>query len=77
MVSHYSNPHPLSSGVKLGLGLLGQNVSDFDDKTLKMISPKIMSLVPDEEDNKNRTVNLLSPSLFSLHNESGPHELFG
>ena len=63
--------------MKLGLGLLGQNVSDFDDKTLKMISPKIMSLVPDEEDNKNRTVNLLSPSLFSLHNESGPHELFG
>lgn len=66
----------IRDGVKLGLRLAGQNVSDFDDKTLKMISPKIMSLVPDEEDNRNRTVNLLSPSLFSLHNESGPHEHF-
>lgn len=37
-------------GVKLGMALSGQDVSHFDNKTLKMISPRVMSLMPEEDD---------------------------
>ncbi|RCN26387.1 hypothetical protein ANCCAN_27887, partial [Ancylostoma caninum] len=45
----------------------GRNVSNFDQKNVKVISPRLLSLVPEEVDED--TVNLLSPSLLSLHNE--------
>ncbi|KAH7701870.1 CBN-MLT-10 protein, partial [Aphelenchoides avenae] len=54
-------------GVKIGYSLAGQNVSDFDQKSLKVVSPRMFSVVAEESDDK--TVDLLSPSLFSLHNE--------
>ncbi|EPB69947.1 hypothetical protein ANCCEY_10973 [Ancylostoma ceylanicum] len=54
-------------GVKLAMMVTGQNVSDFDEKSLRMISPRMMSLVPDDEKSTSNEVNLLSPSLFSLH----------
>lgn len=57
----------LREAVKTAMMLGGQNVSDFDHKTLKMISPRIMSIVPEQEDDS--LLDLLSPSLFSLHNE--------
>ncbi|KAE9414476.1 hypothetical protein Angca_006197, partial [Angiostrongylus cantonensis] len=37
------------------------------EKNVKMISPRLLSLVPDEIDNE--TINLLSPSLFALHDQ--------
>ena len=43
----------LNIGVKLGLTIAGKDVSDFDEKTLKMISPKFMSLALDEEQRQN------------------------
>ncbi|KIH65236.1 hypothetical protein ANCDUO_04442 [Ancylostoma duodenale] len=45
----------------------GRNVSNFDRQNVKVISPRLLSLVPEEVDED--TVNLLSPSLLSLHNE--------
>ncbi|KAI1701421.1 moulting cycle domain-containing protein [Ditylenchus destructor] len=56
-------------GLKLGHSLAGENVTDFDDKTLKVVSPRFLSVVPEEDHSTNDTVNLMSPSLFSLHNK--------
>uniref|UniRef100_A0A1I7TG86 Uncharacterized protein n=1 Tax=Caenorhabditis tropicalis TaxID=1561998 RepID=A0A1I7TG86_9PELO len=57
----------LRQAVKTAMMLGGQNVSDFDQKTLKMVSPRLMSIVPEQEDDS--LFNLLSPSLFSLHDK--------
>lgn len=57
----------LRQAVKTAMMLGGQNVTDFDRKTLKMASPRMMSIVPEQEDES--LFNLLSPSLFSLHDE--------
>lgn len=40
----------LRDGVKLGYSLTGRNTSEFDDKTLKAFSPRLMSVVPEQED---------------------------
>uniref|UniRef100_A0AC35FF69 Uncharacterized protein n=1 Tax=Panagrolaimus sp. PS1159 TaxID=55785 RepID=A0AC35FF69_9BILA len=56
----------LRQGVKLGYSVTGQNTTNFDEKTLKVASPRFLSLIPEDE---KQTANLLSPSLFSLHNE--------
>ncbi|CAB3404071.1 unnamed protein product [Caenorhabditis bovis] len=57
----------LREAVKMALVLGGQNVTDFDRKTLKMVSPRLMSIMPEQEDDS--LFNLLSPSLFSLHED--------
>ncbi|KAK5977128.1 hypothetical protein GCK32_011969 [Trichostrongylus colubriformis] len=54
-------------GVKLAMMLTGQNASDFEDKSLRMISPRIMSLVPENGSTSTNEVNVFSPSLLSLH----------
>ncbi|CEF60082.1 Moulting cycle MLT-10-like protein family-containing protein [Strongyloides ratti] len=59
---------PESTGMSLG----GANTSNFDSKTIKLLSPRFLSLVPDQVGND--TVNLLSPSLFSLHGEGKNEE---
>ncbi|VDO56374.1 unnamed protein product, partial [Haemonchus placei] len=55
------------AGLKLGMMLSGQNVSNFDNKNIKLISPRLFSLVPEEIDNE--VIDLLSPSLLALHDE--------
>ncbi|EGT48340.1 CBN-MLTN-7 protein [Caenorhabditis brenneri] len=59
---------------KIGLGLAGHNTTDMDKKTLKLISPRFMSVLPDKTEVKNKTVDVLSPSLFSLHNSGSELE---
>ncbi|KAH7721145.1 Protein MLT-10 [Aphelenchoides avenae] len=56
----------MRDGFKIGYALSGKNTSEFDEKTLRVVSPRFLSVMPEETD--NRTENLLSPSLFSLHN---------
>ncbi|GMR45119.1 hypothetical protein PMAYCL1PPCAC_15314, partial [Pristionchus mayeri] len=56
----------MRDAVKLGLMAAGKNVSDFADKTLKLISPRLLPVMSEEE---NADVGLLSPSLFALHDE--------
>ncbi|KAI6183999.1 hypothetical protein M3Y97_00549100 [Aphelenchoides bicaudatus] len=55
-------------GVKLGFRLADKNMTDeeLDEKTLKMISPRFLSVVPD---NDTDTINFISPSLFSIHDK--------
>ncbi|KAI1699108.1 moulting cycle domain-containing protein [Ditylenchus destructor] len=59
----------LRQGLKIGYSLTGKNASEFDDKTLKVASPRFLSVVPEEEEYKNETMEFLSPSLFSLHDK--------
>ncbi|CAD5215061.1 unnamed protein product [Bursaphelenchus xylophilus] len=61
-------------GVKLGFSLAGQNSSDLDEKTLSLISPRFFSVTPEQDADGNSTVNILSPSLLSLHNEGSGTE---
>lgn len=39
----------LRDGFKLGYTLAGQNTTNFDNKTLKLISPRFFGLVPEEK----------------------------
>ena len=53
--------------VKLTLALAGHNVTDFDNKTLRLISPRLLSLSPESVDTKQ--LSIFSPSLFSIHSD--------
>lgn len=44
----------LRDGMKLGYSLAGKNTSDFDNKTFKVFSPRLLSVMPDEEKDKVR-----------------------
>ncbi|KAL6733610.1 hypothetical protein Aduo_004243 [Ancylostoma duodenale] len=57
----------LRESIKTALVISGKNVTNFDKKTLKLISPRFLSLVPEQNDTE--LFNFLSPSLFSLHQE--------
>ncbi|EYC44813.1 hypothetical protein Y032_0449g1670 [Ancylostoma ceylanicum] len=57
----------LRESIKMALVASGKNVTNFDKKTLKLISPRFLSLVPEQNDTE--LFNFLSPSLFSLHQE--------
>ncbi|EPB76262.1 hypothetical protein ANCCEY_04624 [Ancylostoma ceylanicum] len=57
----------IRQAVKISMMMSGKNVSNFDKKNFKMISPRFLPVVPEEDDDNN--VNLLSPSLFALHND--------
>ncbi|KJH47022.1 hypothetical protein DICVIV_06909 [Dictyocaulus viviparus] len=47
----------------------GKNTTDFDKKSLRLISPRFMSIMPESSNSTTDEMNLLSPSLFSLHNK--------
>uniref|UniRef100_A0A0N4U3B2 PABC domain-containing protein n=1 Tax=Dracunculus medinensis TaxID=318479 RepID=A0A0N4U3B2_DRAME len=59
-------------GIKLGMSLSGKNTSDFDQKELRIGSPRFFSLLPDE--NSDNTINLLSPSLLNMHDKGNDIE---
>lgn len=58
----------IKDGVKLGYRLAQKNITEkeLDDKTFKLISPRFLSVVPD---NDTDSMNFISPSLLSLHDE--------
>ncbi|CAB3404953.1 unnamed protein product [Caenorhabditis bovis] len=56
---------------KIGLKMAGVNSTDLDNKSLKLISPRFFSVVPEDEENTKNELDLLSPSLFALHDASG------
>ncbi|KHN71538.1 hypothetical protein Tcan_02190 [Toxocara canis] len=57
----------LREGIKLGMMIANRSIDGFENKTLKVASPRILSIVPAEENNDE--VEFLSPSLFSLHHD--------
>uniref|UniRef100_A0A915E6A0 Uncharacterized protein n=1 Tax=Ditylenchus dipsaci TaxID=166011 RepID=A0A915E6A0_9BILA len=59
----------MKEGLKIGYTLAGKNTTNFADKNMKIASPRFLSVVPEEEDNGNNAIDVLSPSLFSLHDE--------
>ncbi|VDM80328.1 unnamed protein product [Strongylus vulgaris] len=50
----------------------GKNITNFDKKTIKLFSPRFLSLVPEQGDDE--LFNILSPSLFSLHRDGKGEE---
>ncbi|CAP37706.2 Protein CBG20752 [Caenorhabditis briggsae] len=57
----------IRQAAKIGLGLTGKNTTDMDGKTIKLFSPRFMSVLPEDQESKNNEVDILSPSLFALH----------
>ncbi|KAK5977694.1 hypothetical protein GCK32_012316 [Trichostrongylus colubriformis] len=55
----------LREAVKLAVMLEGGNITNFDEMFLEVLSPRLFSVVPDEDIKKK--VRVFSPSLFSLH----------
>ncbi|CAD5218193.1 unnamed protein product [Bursaphelenchus okinawaensis] len=57
----------LKDGIKLGYSLAGHDTSDFDEKSMRIASPRFLSLMP--ELNSKNQLDLASPSLLSLHSQ--------
>ncbi|CAD6199636.1 unnamed protein product [Caenorhabditis auriculariae] len=57
----------IRQAAKIGLTMSGKNASELEGKSIRMISPRIMGIMPEEENDKE--INIFSPSLFSLHDE--------
>ncbi|VDK83160.1 unnamed protein product [Litomosoides sigmodontis] len=51
----------------LAAAISNKNISNFHNKTIRIASPRFFSILPD--DDPQHTVNLLSPSVLSLHDE--------
>lgn len=49
-------------GIKLGFQLAGENATDMDEKNMKLVSPRFLSLVP--EDNETDSVGFFCISLY-------------
>ncbi|CAJ0565012.1 unnamed protein product, partial [Mesorhabditis spiculigera] len=54
-------------GIKLLMSMAGKDTTQFDRQNLKLFSPKLLELSPDE---KRDEVAVFSPKLFSMHNQS-------
>ncbi|CAI2352520.1 unnamed protein product [Caenorhabditis sp. 36 PRJEB53466] len=64
----------IRSAAKLGLTMTGYNTTDFDRKVVRIFSPKIMSVVPPSEEARKDEIDVLSPSLFALHEDGADVE---
>ncbi|VDM45111.1 unnamed protein product [Toxocara canis] len=66
----------LHSAIQLAMILSKQNSTAIQQKTLKVASPRLLSIVPEDVQNTVRTItlSLFSPSLFSLHEHGNATE---
>lgn len=46
----------LREGLKLGYMVAGKNTTNFDSKTLKMASPRFLSVISEQDPEQNETV---------------------
>ncbi|VIO95117.1 conserved hypothetical protein [Brugia malayi] len=56
----------------LAVTMSNQSISNLHNKTIRIASPRFFSILPD--DDTQNTMNLLSPSILSLHNDGGSME---
>ncbi|VDK48970.1 unnamed protein product [Anisakis simplex] len=61
----------LREAIKLAMVVSGHNYSTIRNKTLRVGSPRFLSIVPEEA---NDTLSFFSPSLFSLHDQGKASE---
>ncbi|CAD5213604.1 unnamed protein product [Bursaphelenchus xylophilus] len=57
----------IRSGLKLMYSLAGENTTNFEERNMKLVSPRFLGVVPEEK--KDDDISLISPSLFSLHDQ--------
>ena len=49
----------IRQATKIGLGLSGHNTTDMDTKTIKLISPRFMSVLPEDEEARKNEVSII------------------
>lgn len=49
----------IRQATKIGLGLTGHNTTDFDGKNLKVMSPRFMSILPEDKEGKGNEVSVI------------------
>ncbi|KAL3091107.1 hypothetical protein niasHT_027867 [Heterodera trifolii] len=62
----------LRQGFALGYSMAGggkNGTGEYDEKSLRTLSPRFLSVTAEDDPTKNKTIDLLSPSLFSLHSD--------
>ncbi|ULU07385.1 hypothetical protein L3Y34_018848 [Caenorhabditis briggsae] len=52
----------IRQAAKIGLGLTGQNTTFMGKKNLKLLSPRFMSVLPEDQETKANEIDILSPS---------------
>ncbi|CAD5210620.1 unnamed protein product [Bursaphelenchus okinawaensis] len=57
----------VKDAVKLAYTISGKNTTNFDKRNMKLVSPRFLGVV--KEKKTDDEIDLLSPSLFSLHDE--------
>ncbi|EJW88627.1 hypothetical protein WUBG_00458 [Wuchereria bancrofti] len=57
----------LRDATLLAVAMSNQSISNLHNKTIRIASPRFFSILPD--DDTQNTMNLLSPSILSLHND--------
>lgn len=50
----------IRQGVKIGFALAGQDTKDFDNKTMHLISPRFLSVMPEDSDNSTVSIYMYS-----------------
>uniref|UniRef100_A0A7E4VJ09 Uncharacterized protein n=1 Tax=Panagrellus redivivus TaxID=6233 RepID=A0A7E4VJ09_PANRE len=53
--------------MKLGATIAGRNASEYDEKQLNIMSPRFLSVTEEDPETQVDDVNMLSPSILSLH----------
>ncbi|CAD5213602.1 unnamed protein product [Bursaphelenchus xylophilus] len=57
----------IKGALKLIYSLAGENTTNFEERNMKLVSPRFLGVVPEEK--KDDEISLISPSLFSLHDQ--------
>lgn len=62
-------------GFKLAYAMAGQNTSDFDEKNMKLISPRFLGVVPEEKNNNDVSFWAFQKAIYRKTFKFTPNEI--